>query len=66
MEELDDRIEEETQDHVEFGDDVELESELEAIVGAHWNAKKKVTQSKFLRPGKKPGRPWPKESSIGD
>ena len=35
VEELDHRIEDETQDSVEFGDDVELESELEAIVGAH-------------------------------
>ena len=33
MEELDDRIEDETQDLVEFGDDVELESEIAAIVG---------------------------------
>ena len=34
VEELDDRIEKETQDHVEFGDDDERESEIEALVGA--------------------------------
>ena len=34
MEELDDKVEDETQDHVEFGDDVEQESGIEAIVGA--------------------------------
>ena len=34
MEELEDRIEDETLDHVEFGDDAELGSEIEAIVGA--------------------------------
>ena len=34
MGELDDRIEGGTQDHVEFGSDIELESEIEAIVGA--------------------------------
>ena len=28
------RVEDETQDHVEFGDDAEFESEIEAIVGA--------------------------------
>ena len=34
VEELEGRIEDETQDHVEFGDDAELESELEAIARA--------------------------------
>ena len=34
VEELEDRIEGETQDHVEFGDDAELESEIGAIEGA--------------------------------
>ena len=34
VEKLEDRAEDETQDHVEFGDDSEFESELEAIVGA--------------------------------
>ena len=34
VQELDDRIEEETQDHVEIEDDDERESEIEALVGA--------------------------------
>ena len=34
VEELEDKIEDEPKDHVEFGDDEELESEIEAIVGS--------------------------------
>ena len=34
VEEVEDWIQDKTQDHVEFGDDAELESEIEAIVGA--------------------------------
>ena len=34
VEESEDRIEDEIQDHVEFGDDTVLESEIEAIAGA--------------------------------
>ena len=34
MDELEDRVEDELQDHVGFQDDAEFESEIEAIVGA--------------------------------
>ena len=33
MEKLEDRNEDETQDHGKLGDDAELESEIEAVVG---------------------------------
>ena len=59
VEQLEDRVEDETQDHVEFGDDAEFESEIEAIVGV-LEPLNKVTRLKFLRPG----RPWHKGSSI--
>ena len=34
MEELEDKVEDETKDHVDFGGGAEFESEIEAIVGA--------------------------------
>ena len=48
--ELEDAVEDEAQDHAGFGDDAELEPKL-SLSWEHWNPQKKVTQSKFLRPG---------------
>ena len=51
VEELEDRIEDETQDHVSSGMTLNLNPKLRPS-WEHWNSWKKVTQSKFLRPAK--------------
>ena len=56
MDELEDRPVDELQDHVDFGSDTELESEIEVIV-CDLNPWRKVTRLKSLRPGNRPGRP---------
>ena len=61
LEELEDSIEE---DHVEFGDDAEHESEIDAILGALEAIESDAIE--VLATWKQIRTPWPKKSSIGD
>ena len=56
VDELEDRVEDEPQDHVDFGNDAEFESEIDAIISCPATMEESYA-IKFLPPGNKTEQP---------